>query len=49
MYKNVILITDIYQNTYAGFISLIKGSNLGPPGIAIFKAFAVKKLLVSNR
>jgi len=28
-------------NTYAGFESLIRGSHLGPPGMAIFKVFAV--------
>lgn len=30
------------SNTYAGLESLIRGSNLGPPGMAIFKALAVK-------
>jgi hypothetical protein len=35
-------VLDTLPNTYAGFESLIRGSNLGPPGMAIFKAFAVK-------
>jgi hypothetical protein len=35
-------IHKILPNTYAGFESLMSGSNLGPPGIAIFKALAVK-------
>ena len=35
-------VLNTMPNTYAGFESLIRGSNLGPPGMAIFKAFAVK-------
>lgn len=35
--------------TYAGLLSLMSGSNFGPPGIAMLRALAVKKLLVSNR
>jgi hypothetical protein len=44
----IIIITELIcnvlntlLNTYAGFESLMSGSNLGPPGLAIFKAFAV--------
>lgn len=44
-YTNILRIKPCYP----GFISLIKGSNFGPPGIAIFRALAVKKLFVSNR
>ena len=35
-------VLNTLPNTYAGFESLIRGSNFGPPGMAIFKAFAVK-------
>lgn len=37
------------KKSYPGLASLIKGSNFGPPGIAMFNALAVKKLLVSKR
>lgn len=37
------------ENTYAGFESLISGSNLGPPGMAMFSALAVKNDLWSKR
>ena len=40
--KLICNVLDTMPNTYAGFESLIRGSNLGPPGMAIFKAFAVK-------
>lgn len=39
----------ILNGTHAGLMSLTKGSNLGPPGMAMLRAFAVKKLLKSNR
>ena len=46
--QSIITITELIcnvlntlLNTYAGFESLIRGSNLGPPRMAIFKAFAV--------
>ena len=35
-------VLNTMPDTYAGFESLIRGSNIGPPGMAIFKAFAVK-------
>ena len=35
-------VLNTIPNTYAGFESLTRGSNLRPPGMAIFKAFAVK-------
>jgi len=39
----------IKKKTNLKVISLIKGSNLGPPGIATFKAFAVKNDFRSNK
>lgn len=51
--ESIIIFNILYLSkeigTYPGFISLIKGSNFGPPGIAMFKALAVKKLFVSKR
>ena len=38
-------VLNTLPNTYAGFESLIRDSNLGPPGMATFKAFAVKNNL----
>jgi hypothetical protein len=35
-------VLNTLPNTYAGFESLIRGLNLGPPRMATFKAFAVK-------
>ena len=42
-------VLNTIPNTYAGSESLIRGSNLGPLGMAIFKAFAVKNDLWSKR
>lgn len=38
-----------FQSSSAAFESFTNGSNFGPPGIAIFKAFAVKNDLGSKR
>lgn len=39
----------ICQNTYWRFMSLTRGSNFGPPGMAMLRALEVKKALRSNR
>lgn len=37
------------QSTYWRFMSLTRGSNFGPPGMAMLRALEVKKALRSNR
>ena len=51
--KNIFRILEephgIYSNNLPRLISRTNGSNLGPPGIARFKALAVKKDFKSKR
>lgn len=49
MLENKIVIKLTYDYNYAGLESLISGSNLGPPGIAMFSALAVKNDFGSNK
>lgn len=37
------------RSTYWRFMSLTRGSNFGPPGMAMLRALEVKKALRSNR
>lgn len=48
--KYLTVVSDMIKvNAYAGFESLMSGSNFGPPGIAMFKALAVKNDFGSNK